>query len=495
MELRNTTQDLARVRVDLAACFAYEGDTEPRGVKHDGLRTDLAREMRAEKFKGRTGDLVVWNGDGRFKTRRFVVVGLGKPGGAAGERIRRGAARAARVAVRLRAPRLALRLPPCDGKARAFEARAAVEGAALGGYAFDRYLTDPEFRPERLRAVVVSTDSVTAAVRESTATGGVIGTAANLARDLVNEPPSVMDPPEMARRARKTARDNGLTCRVLTPPEIRRLGMGALLNVARGSSSGARVVHLTYRPKRRRRGAPRIVLVGKGVTFDSGGLNLKPTASMLDMKCDMAGAAAVLGAMSALRDTGCEAEVHGLIGLVENMTGASAYKPGDILRTYAGKTVEVTNTDAEGRLVLADLLSYAAKTIRPDAMVDLATLTGACVVALGTQVSGVFARDDGLRDRILEAGASAGEMMWPLPMLDEYLDTLQGGPADLRNSGDRWGGAITAALFLGEFVPRSVPWLHLDIAGPAFAEKATAEGPAGGTGAGVRTLIRWLEAP
>ncbi len=268
--------------------------------------------------------------------------------------------------------------------------------------------------------------------------------------------------------------------------------MHALLAVARGSGQAPRVVHLAYRPRRKKPGA-KIVLIGKGVTFDSGGLNLKPTSSMANMKDDMAGAAAVLAAMTTLREMGCRAEVHGFLGLVENMTGQDAFKPGDIFPTYSGKTVEITNTDAEGRLVLCDLLAHAARTLKPDFLVDLATLTGACVVALGPLATGVFSRHDVLRDAILEAGRLAGEKLWPLPMYEEYLESLQDGPADLRNMGDRFGGAITAALFLGEFVPPKLPWLHMDIAGPAFLERETPEASAGATGAGVRTLIRWLE--
>jgi leucyl aminopeptidase len=234
-------------------------------------------------------------------------------------------------------------------------------------------------------------------------------------------------------------------------------------------------------------------LIGKGVTFDSGGLNLKTADGMLTMKSDMAGAAAVLATMTTLREIGCRAEVHALLGLVENMTGADAYKPGDILDTYSGKTVEVTNTDAEGRLVMCDLLSYASSTLKPTHVLDVATLTGACVVALGTQASGAFSRHDALAEGILESGRLAGEKVWRLPLYDEYLSQLQRGPADLRSTGNRWGGAITAALFLGEFLPRGLPWLHLDIAGPAFAENETPEARVGGTGAGVLTLMRWLE--
>ena len=197
--------------------------------------------------------------------------------------------------------------------------------------------------------------------------------------------------------------------------------------------------------------------------------------------------------MTTLADLDCRHEVHALLGLTENMTGSDAYKPGDILDTYAGKTVEVGNTDAEGRLVLSDLLAYAAKKIKPDTMVDVATLTGACVVALGTQATGLFTRHDAMRDALLGSAASAGEKLWPLPMYEEYLQLIQRGPADLNNVGGRWAGATTAALFLGEFVPRDIAWVHLDIAGPAFLEKEQPDAPYGATGAGAPTLIRWLE--
>jgi leucyl aminopeptidase len=270
--------------------------------------------------------------------------------------------------------------------------------------------------------------------------------------------------------------------------------MKALLSVSRGSAEPPRVVHLVYRPPRATaRSKKKILLVGKGVTFDSGGLDLKPAEAMLDMKMDMAGSAAVLAAMSGLADTGCRVEVHGLLGLVENMTGGAAYKPGDVLDTYLGKTVEVCNTDAEGRLVMCDLLAYGAAKLKPTHIVDVATLTGACVVALGTRATGLFTRHDDLRDALLKAATAGGEKLWPMPLYDEYLPQLQRGPADLRNLGERWGGAITAGLFLGEFLSRKQSWAHLDIAGPAFTDTELPESPVGGTGAGVSTLLRWLE--
>lgn len=484
-------RDLAELKADVGACFAYEGDREPRGVANKALRHELAAEMKREKFSGRRGESLVWNADGHYSCRRFLVIGLGHPTTSSHEAVRQGCARAARAAGKLAAKSLALRLPPVSAEDAAAGARAAAEGALLGAYHFDRYLTDPARKRPKLSQVHVSADGPREAMKRAVALGEIAARAVCLARDLVNEAPSVMTPSELGKRAVAEARRAGLRVEVLSLEDLRKLGMHALLAVGRGSGQPPSVVHLTYKPNTKP--TERIVLVGKGVTFDSGGLNLKPSSNMLTMKCDMAGAAAVLAAMTTLRELNCRAEVHGFLGLVENMTGRDAFKPGDILPTYSGKTVEVTNTDAEGRLVLCDLLAHAAATLRPDSIVDLATLTGACVVALGPLSTGVFSRHDGLRDAILVAGRQAGEKLWPLPMYEEYLESLQEGPADLRNSGDRWGGAITAALFLGEFVPEKLPWVHLDIAGPAFLERETPEVAAGGTGAGVQTLVRWLE--
>jgi leucyl aminopeptidase len=448
--------------------------------------------MKAEGFKGRPGDVVIWNADSRYASERFAVIGLGKKKTIPGESIRTGSARAARQAARFSARTLALRLPGVAPGTKAEEARASVEGVILGAYRFDRYLTDPARREVKLKTLDLSAGSATQAIRKAVKLGEVGAGAVCTARDLVNEAPSRKAPVQLARSASRIAKASGLGCKLLGPAELRRMGMGSLLAVARGSGVAARVAHLTYKP-RGRKAKEKIVLVGKGVTFDSGGLNLKPGDSMLTMKSDMAGAAAVLATMSALKALGCRAEVHGLLGLVENMTGAGAYKPGDILDTYSGKSVEVINTDAEGRLVMCDLLAYAADKLKPTRVIDVATLTGACVVALGELASGLFTRHDRLAEQLLDAGRMAGERSWRMPMYDEYLEQLQKGPADLRNLGSRWGGAITAALFLGEFVPRRLPWLHMDIAGPAFTKTNLPEARAGATGAGVPTLLRWFE--
>jgi leucyl aminopeptidase len=492
MRVRVSTKDLTKQKVDAAFCFAYEGDKQPRGILDRALRRKLAARMKAESFRALPGDCLVWNADGGYGPERFLVVGLGKERETPGKAIRPGCARAAREAAKYSARSVALRLPEVSEKIVPIEARAAIEGVTLGAYHFDRYLTDPTRREVPLEVVELAADDAGRKIKKAVGLGEIGARAVCDARDLVNEGPSRKAPVQLARAASKVSRAAGLRCKILGQTELRKMGMESLLAVSRGSQVPPRVVHLTYRPGGRK-SKERIILVGKGVTFDSGGLNLKPGDSMEHMKSDMAGAAAILAAMSALEQIGCRAEVHGLLGLVENMTGQAAYKPGDILATYAGKSVEVVNTDAEGRLVLCDLLAYAADRLKPTILVDLATLTGACVVALGELVSGLFTRHDELCDALAAAGRSAGERSWRMPLFDEYLEQLQKGPADLRNIGNRWGGAITAALFLGEFVPRDLPWLHMDIAGPAFTEKDLPEARTGATGAGVLTLLRWLE--
>jgi leucyl aminopeptidase len=491
MRIRVSSSDLSRLKADLAVCFAFEGDKQPRGIEHDPLRRELAAQMRTESFEGRPGDPLVWNANGRYPARRFLIFGLGTLRESMADAVRLGCARAARAAARFSARSLAIRLP--DGKSHAeIEARAAVEGSLLGAYQFDRYLTDPTRRNVKLNTIELAVSGAGGAVRSAVNRAGVGVKAVCLARDLVNEGPSRLTPAVMATIAAKEARAAGLQCQVLGPAELRKKKFHALLAVSRGSQEAPRVVHLIYKPTP---GKPkqRLVLVGKGVTFDSGGLNLKPGSAMLTMKADMAGAAAVLATMTALKAIDCPLEVHGLLGLCENMTGSGAYKPGDILDTLAGKTVEIGNTDAEGRLVLCDLLAYAVTRLKPTRMVDVATLTGACVVALGPLAAGLFTRHDDLGRELLEAARDAGEKLWSMPLYDEYLQLLQKGPADLSNVGGKSGGAITAALFLGEFVPRELPWAHLDIAGPAFVENELAEAPVGATGAGVMTLLRWIE--
>jgi leucyl aminopeptidase len=317
----------------------------------------------------------------------------------------------------------------------------------------------------------------------------VVG-AMNLARDLINEPPNVMTPEALAQRARAVAKKTGLKCEVWDLPRICEEGLNLLAAVNRGGRHPARFIQLRYKPAQASR--RRIVLVGKGLTFDSGGLCIKPPKGMQDMKCDMSGGALVLGTMAAVAALKPKAEVIGLIPATENMPGGAAARPGDVVTSYNGKTVEIINTDAEGRLLLADALGWAVKNLAPSVIIDHATLTGACMVALGPYAAGLFASDDAEAARLLKAAGATGEQYWRLPLAEDLREMLHSDVADMKNVGEQFGGAITAALFLKSFVDKT-PWLHLDIAGPAYLEKPTGYAPKGGSGFGIPTLLRFID--
>ena len=319
-------------------------------------------------------------------------------------------------------------------------------------------------------------------------TGSAVGNSMLLARELVNLPPNYIYPESFARRAAEVALSSGLELEIWDELRLRRERCDSLLAVAAGSTRPPRLVVLRYRGKN---SSPPVAIVGKGVTFDSGGLSIKPTESMVTMKCDMAGAATVLATMQAVATLELETPVVGLVGLVENMLGGGAYKLGDVLTARSGKTIEVLNTDAEGRLVLADVLDVACQE-RPSAIIDLATLTGACVVALGTDVAGAMTNNEDLQNRVLGAAKACGELIWPLPMFAHFDEQIQSQVADIKNVGEgRWGGAIAAAKFLEQFVGQT-PWVHLDIAGPAFNDKPKSHQDAGATGCLVNTLVKLI---
>ena len=371
------------------------------------------------------------------------------------------------------------------GSARVAAAEALAEGLVLGTYRFDAY---KKAEPAALvSATVVGTGGrrVTDAVER----GVAVAQAMVLVRDLVNTPGGDLTPKALADRAVKVAEAAGLDIDVLGLADIRKAKLGGLLGVARGSAQEPRFVTVTYRPPGKPRG--RIALVGKGVTFDSGGLSIKPAKSMEDMKTDMAGAATALAVLSLVPRVAPRLEVTAYLPLTDNMLGPDATRVGDVLRARNGKTIEVLNTDAEGRLILADGLSLAAET-EPDAIIDIATLTGACMVALGDRTAGAMGNNDALRARVLDAAARAGEAMWPLPLPEHLRKTLDSEVADLRNIGTSgYGGALSAGLFLREFVG-DIPWVHLDIAGPSASSSAYDEVAKGGTGFGVRTLVALL---
>ncbi len=359
------------------------------------------------------------------------------------------------------------------------EAYPLAEGLLLGAYRFDRHKTERE-----AKALTLHLPGVPEGLLER---AGKVAEGVYFARDLVNEPPNLLTPEALAERALEL-RALGVEVEVLEEKAIEELGMGAFLAVAQGSDNPPRFIKLRYRGE----GAQaRLDLVGKGLTFDSGGYSLKPTEGMATMKGDMAGAAAVLGTFKAAALLGLPVELRGYIAACENLISGRAYRVGDVLKTLSGKTVEVMNTDAEGRLTLADALAYAERE-GAERILELSTLTGAAVVALGEEVAALFATDGAWGERVREAAQRAGEKVWPMPLEKAYREKLKSPVADLKNVGDRNGGAITAALFLSEFV--KVPLVHLDIAGPAFAKKAHALGPEGGTGFGVRTLLEVAQA-
>jgi leucyl aminopeptidase len=375
--------------------------------------------------------------------------------------------------------RIALALPARDHD----EVGAVALGALLGGYAFRRYRTEPA--PGASLTVLAHADDAEQAAQRAQ----VLADAVSLVRDLVNTGPSDLVPAMLAARAEQVAADNGLGITVLDEDALAAGGYGGILGVGQGSVHPPRLIRLEHAPE----GAARtLVLAGKGITFDSGGLSLKPAKSMETMKSDMSGAAAVLGAMQAIAALGLPVRVIGYLPAAENMPSGTAQRPSDVLTMFGGTTVEVTNTDAEGRLVLADAIAASAAD-SPDVIIDVATLTGAQVVALGPLVGGVMANDDGLRDAVVDAARRAGEAMWPMPLPAELGKSLESPVADLVNlpADSRGGGMLIAGLFLQEFVPSGARWAHLDIAGPAFNDSAPrGYTPKGGTGAATRTLVQ-----
>ncbi|MBI4560558.1 MAG: leucyl aminopeptidase [Candidatus Rokubacteria bacterium] len=452
--------------------------------KLDGMLSDV---LRSEKFEGKPEQLAHFYTEGRIPAKRVLVVGLGKRRDLDAERVRRATGAALRRSRDLGAKIVAAFLG--DGLSARVRGQAIAEGAILGTYTFDRYKKQKNNKAIEELRIVEPDRRNQAAAREGLRVGEAFTAATCYARDLVNEPANHVTPTYLAKMAAEIAREGKLKLRVYDREECRKLGMGAYLGVAQGSQEPPKFIHLTYTPRRRAR--KKMAIIGKGITFDSGGLDLKTADGMRTMKDDMAGAAAVLGIMQALPKLDPPVEVHGVIAATENMPSGTAQRPGDIVRCMSGTSVEIGNTDAEGRLTLADALAYTVKEIKPQEMVDLATLTGACVIALGPLCAGVMWSNKPLADRILTAAEAAGERMWPLPLIEEYKEGLKSDVADLNNVGPRGGGALTAGIFLKEFAG-DIPWVHIDIAGPAFSEKDLPLGPKGGTGAGVRTLLTYL---
>jgi leucyl aminopeptidase len=444
--------------------------------------------VEEEGFKGKPQQTVLVHTQGKLPSKRILLIGLGPEKDVNPADLRHVAAKAAKAARAAGAKTIAIALPASLADERAVQF--AAEGVLLGRYRFDRYLSAEDTRrPDLLEtATIIGAGGVEGAFGRAVRRAEIVAAAVNRARDWVNEPAGTLTPRRLAAEAETLAKERGIQTKILGPAECRELGMGMYLAVSQGSDEEPRFVHLTYKPKTPAK--RRVCIIGKGVTFDSGGLSLKPSNAMEDMKVDMAGAAAVLSAACALAELESPVEVHAIAACTENMPSGKAYKLGDVLRSMAGKTVEINNTDAEGRLTLGDAISYALKQ-EPDEIFDFATLTGACVVALGPHLAGVMTNNAALSERWLAAAKSAGEEMWPLPLPERLREMLKSDVADMKNTGERYGGALTAGIFLKEFVG-STPWVHVDIAGPASSDKEYGAIPKGGTGFAVATLLEYL---
>lgn len=492
--------DASKAKADVLVFAVFDTDlTDKKQPLKALLNADkktkglLLKTAASEGFKGKNEQTFVFQTHGKVGAQRVILLGLGARAKFTAETLRLAAGRAVKTATRLKAKQVVVQLPVVRELDQAI--KAVVEGFELGAYKYDRWKTqgkdDKAAKVEKVQLFLPdgvkkekSHDAVVAHAK-------LVGQATNWARDLVNEPPATMTPTILAEQAKIMAKEAGLNIAIGDRKKITELKMGMFLGVARGSIEEPKLVQLSYIPRdpEAAKRAP-VCLVGKAITFDSGGLSLKPSDAMIDMKTDMAGSAAVLGAMKVIARMAPPFPVHAFFGACENMPDGNAYRLGDVLISKLGKTVEITNTDAEGRLVLGDILAYANE-LKPAVIIDLATLTGACMIALGHYIAGAFGVDDQLFYDVSESARSAGEEIWRLPVSEYMRDVIKSEIADLKNAGDRMGGASSAALFLKEFVGET-PWLHLDIAGPSQSPKERGYFNKGATGVGVRTLVEFI---
>jgi len=463
----------------------------------EALSGELSALAADARFSGKSASTLVVPTLGRLPSRRVILAGLGKVESNGEATVTRMAGAAVRAARDAGARQIAFALPDARIGIGPDEAlQAAAIGVSLGLYRFDDYrgedAPDSAKGPDVESVRFVGMEHPGADSERALRRAAAVARGVNLARDLSNEPASTLTPEVFARHAQAIAQESNLKIEVLGPAELTAIGAAATLAVGGGSVNTPRLIRLRYQPADNRDGSRVVGLVGKAITFDTGGYSIKPYEGMLEMKGDMAGGAAVLGAMSALRDLECSAPVEATICAAENMISGTAFRPGDVIKGMNGVTMEILSTDAEGRLVLADGLVDTARRGATE-LIDLATLTGAAVVALGDGTTALFATDDTVADGLLNAAERTGERMWRMPLIDELERKIEGDVADIKNTGGRAGGAITAALFLKHF-SEGLPWAHLDIAGSSSQEKASAIGPKGATGVGVQTLLCYLTA-
>jgi len=486
--LKYTAISLERSKVDLLAVPVCQDQTihdDPQVLKLIAAATAL------EEFSGEAKQEVMLYHPSEFKVQRCVCMGIGPREKITAEDLRGFAGRAVKAAMKAKRPNMVIAVPsaPSVGLDTKVMVQAIMEGALMANHVFDKYKKNAKEKP--LKEIALRIEPKT-----SKSLGSLIQTTETvcngtlLARQWVNTPSNDKIPTQLAEMFTMAARKSGLKVSTLSAARLKQQKFGALLAVAAGSSHAPCLVEMSYAPAKAKK---TIVLVGKGVTFDTGGISLKPSSGMEAMKGDMSGAAAVAATLIAVSRLRPAHRIVGIMPLVENMPSGSATRPGDIVPSYNGKTVEIGNTDAEGRLILIDAMAYAVKKYKPDVMIDMATLTGACVVALGEKLAGVFSRDDTLTRAIVEAGQAVHERCWAMPLPEDYKEMLKSDYADISNMPSaRWGGAITAALFLSEFVG-DTRWAHIDIAGPAFAKKGNEYCGPGGSGFGVRLLCDLID--
>ncbi|GGG72421.1 leucyl aminopeptidase [Edaphobacter dinghuensis] len=513
MDTKLLFQDAAGFATPMLAVFAVdiatEIDADPLPAllsTSDAVTNAAAKVIASGEFKAAFGETLLLHAPNGLKAERLLLVGLGKAGSLSVNEVRRGAGVAVRAAKPRGLTQIAIIFPEdhalsdehLDELPCLLMSRAVVEGALLADPDYDTYKTTRKETALQTLSIVAKENekSTRAEIQDGFNEGLIIAGAQNFTRSLVNEPGNVLTPTVLGQRAAEMCAEMGLKCEVFSTEKLHELKMGAFWAVAQGSAEPPALIVMTYEPKLEKgkspaKDAPVIGLVGKGITFDTGGISIKPADGMEKMKYDMAGAGAMIGAMRAIAQLKPKVKVISVVCSAENMPGGKAFKPGDVVTAMSGKTIEIINTDAEGRLVLADGLHYA-KTLGCTHLIDAATLTGACVVALGMVNAGLFSNDDKTCEKFLDAMNISGEKFWRLPCTDDYRELINSQIADIRNTGGtRWGGAITAALFLREFVG-DTPWVHLDIAGCAWNDEtkpAIAKGP---TGIGVRSILEWV---
>jgi len=499
VEVKTQKVDFGRCKTEMLSVGVF---SDAKGL--DKLCADLDRRLTGAisrlinlgDFKGKEGTSAIVYGDGRLGAERLLLVGLGEKKKATVDTVRKAAANTAKKAVQMQLKTVSLTLHRAFGGRfePAAMGRACTEGIYFGSYCYDEFVTDSDNgRLDSLKAELVEPDSARMKkLGKGVSSGVIIGKAQSYARTLSNRPGNVINPPALAAEAKKLARAAaGLSCTVFDEKQLAAKGMGGILAVGSGSQSKPRFIILRYAPAGRKASRlPTIGLVGKAITFDSGGINIKPPTFLDQMKLDKSGGIAVLGTMKAVAELKLPIKLYGIIPAAENLPSGSSYRPGDIVTTFSGKTVEVQNTDAEGRMILCDALSYAAKQ-DCDIIIDIATLTSACMIALGRYMAGLMGSDEKLMEQLQRAAQQSGEKLWLMPSGDEYAEEMKSKIADLKNVGSRWGGACTAAAFLRQFVDDK-KWAHLDIAGMDIIEKPTEFSTQGSSGFGVRLLTTYL---